>query len=232
MGGREIGVGADRIRLRNYEGNVAGIGDSGSAEFIFAGCHPKDYGTAVMLSAGWARDLLAVRQFTARMLAAERIWIEPASPERGIAELPWPDESAKADALQLAPFFQLRSRPLILLTRGLFNDRVIPPLNSTGLTVAMTEILDFAAQDGGAGTRRGVRQRSRGMRHSAPKQKLARRVLTVPNPRNQALLALEVERNWQDLLHLCQNRLCRSQRRLFRRPELYVAPMAIVRRNH
>ena len=40
--------------------------------------------------------------------------------------------------------------------------------------------------------------------HWVPKQKLARRVLTVPNPRNQALLALEVEQNWPDLLRLCQ----------------------------
>ena len=91
-----------------------------------------------------------------------------------------------------------------LLTKGLFNDRVIPPLSSSGLATAMREILEFAAQDGGTGARRGARQRSRGMRHSVPKQKLARRVLTVPNPRNQALLALEVEHHWAELAGLCQ----------------------------
>ena len=92
-----------------------------------------------------------------------------------------------------------------LLLRGLFHDRMIPPLNSSGLQLAIADLLSFAAQDiRETNGRRVPRKTTRCTRHSVPKQKLARRILAIPNPRNQALLATEIEQNWDDLLGLCR----------------------------
>jgi signal transduction histidine kinase len=92
-----------------------------------------------------------------------------------------------------------------LLVRGFFHDRIIPPLSSASLHPAITDLLAFAAQDfRDVNGRKTPTVASRSSRHSVPKQKLARRILAIPNPRNQALLALEVEANWDDLLKRCQ----------------------------
>jgi hypothetical protein len=92
-----------------------------------------------------------------------------------------------------------------LLVRGFFHDRIIPPLSSASLEPAISDVLTFAAQDFRDNNGRKIpKVTSRCSRHSVPKQKLARRILAIPNPRNQALLALEVEANWDDLLKLCQ----------------------------
>lgn len=86
-----------------------------------------------------------------------------------------------------------------LLLRGFFHDRIIPPLNSASLQPAISDLLTFAAQDfRDINGRKVPKVTSRCSRHSVPKQKLARRILAIPNPRNQALLALEVEANWVD----------------------------------
>ena len=92
-----------------------------------------------------------------------------------------------------------------LLLRGFFHDRIIPPLSSASLAPAIPDLLTFAAQDfREVNGRRIPNVTSRCSRHSVPKQKLSRRILAMPNPRNQALLALEVEANWDDLLKRCQ----------------------------
>lgn len=92
-----------------------------------------------------------------------------------------------------------------LLVHGLFHDRIIPPLSSVALGAAAADLLQFAAQDTREVNGRHVpKKTSRCSRHSVPKQKLGRRTLAIPNPRNQMLLALEVEKNWNDLLRLCK----------------------------
>jgi Reverse transcriptase (RNA-dependent DNA polymerase) len=92
-----------------------------------------------------------------------------------------------------------------LLTRGLFHDRIIPPLSSMGLLPAIPELLAYADLDkANSNGYRYAPQRSRCVRHSVPKRKLARRVLSIPNPRNQALLASEIAQNWAALQTICQ----------------------------
>jgi hypothetical protein len=92
-----------------------------------------------------------------------------------------------------------------LLLRGLFHDRIIPPLASSSLQPAMADLLNFATQDTpDINGRRRPRKTTRCTRHSVPKQKLARRILAIPNPRNQVHVALEIEQNWDDLLRLCR----------------------------
>lgn len=101
------------------------------------------------------------------------------------------------------PTKRLTASDLLLL--GLFHDRIIPPLASSGLQPAIGDLLDFARQDIRLVNGRYVpRVTTRCTRHSVPKQKLARRILAIPNPRNQALLAMEIEHNWDDLLRLCR----------------------------
>jgi Reverse transcriptase (RNA-dependent DNA polymerase) len=92
-----------------------------------------------------------------------------------------------------------------LLLRGLFHDRLIPPLSSVGLGPAIADIFSFAKNDiKDVNGRKVPRIFSRCSRHSVPKQKLARRFLAIPNPRNQIHLAIEIEENWDDLLSLCR----------------------------
>jgi hypothetical protein len=86
-----------------------------------------------------------------------------------------------------------------LLLRGLFRDRIIPPLSSSSLQPAITDLSSFAAQDvREANGRRVPRVTSLCSRHSVPKQKLAKRFLGIPNPRNHMLLAIEIfcHRQW------------------------------------
>lgn len=101
------------------------------------------------------------------------------------------------------PTKKLTASDLLLL--GLFHDRIIPPLASSSLQPAIADLLAFAGQDTReVNGRRIPRVKTRCTRHSVPKQKLARRILAIPNPRNQALLAMEIEQNWDDLLKLCR----------------------------
>ncbi len=41
------------------------------------------------------------------------------------------------------------------------------------------------------------------VRHSYPKRRLSRRILSIPHPRNQIFVAMEVEEHWQELKLLC-----------------------------
>jgi hypothetical protein len=92
-----------------------------------------------------------------------------------------------------------------LMSRGLFHDRIIPPLSSKALVPIMDQLHNFAIND--VTLRNGRYQTSvstRCVRHSVPKRKLARRILSIPHPRNQMFLAQEVEKHWPELLALCQ----------------------------
>jgi hypothetical protein len=89
-----------------------------------------------------------------------------------------------------------------LMTRGFFHDRIIPCLDSSGLSGAVPEIIQFTEADSKKFTQ--VPQRSRTVRHSVPKRKLARRILSIPNPRNQVFVCREVEEHWPELLDACK----------------------------
>jgi hypothetical protein len=88
------------------------------------------------------------------------------------------------------------------MTRGFFHDRIIPCLDTSGLSSAMPELMQFSEADSKNFTT--VSQRCRTVRHSVPKRKLARRILTIPNPRNQLFLCREVENHWPELLEACK----------------------------
>jgi hypothetical protein len=95
-----------------------------------------------------------------------------------------------------------------LLTRGYFPDRVIPPINSVGLSVAIPDILshirprvvDILNRVKGAGFPRG-----RCVTQSVPKRKLSRRTLSIPNPLHQSILCDEIAANWPELKTFCAN---------------------------
>ncbi len=90
-----------------------------------------------------------------------------------------------------------------LLTRGLFHDRIVPPLSSNSLGLAIDEVLQFGVEEDRTSKKSVVVQSSRCTKHSVPKKKLAaRRVLSVPNPCHQTLLALKIEKNWPGLREL------------------------------
>jgi hypothetical protein len=92
------------------------------------------------------------------------------------------------------------------MTRGYFPDRVIPPVNSLALSVAIPDILaytqpivsDILNRVRGVGF-----ERSRCATHSVPKRKHLRRTLSIPNPLHQCILAAEIGSNWQTLEAFC-----------------------------
>jgi hypothetical protein len=92
------------------------------------------------------------------------------------------------------------------MTRGYFPDRVIPPVNSLALAMAIPDLLahvrpkaaDILARAKGAGI-----QRSRCVTHSVPKRKHMRRSLSIPNPLHQCILSDEVASNWPELRAFC-----------------------------
>jgi len=92
------------------------------------------------------------------------------------------------------------------MTRGYFPDRVIPPVNSLALSVAMPDmlayirpkVLDILNKVNGAGV-----PRSRCVSHSVPKRKHLRRSLSIPNPLHQCILSDEIATNWQVLEAFC-----------------------------
>jgi hypothetical protein len=93
-----------------------------------------------------------------------------------------------------------------LMTRGYFPDRVIPPVNSLALAVAVPDmlsyiepkVLDILNKVKGAGV-----PRSRCVTHSVPKRKHLRRSLSIPNPLHQCILSDEIAKNWQMLQAFC-----------------------------
>src|ERR1700678_2547256 len=95
-----------------------------------------------------------------------------------------------------------------LMTRGYFPDRVIPPINSLGLSPALPDILAYVrpkAQDivkkvKGAPSF----PRSHYVSHSVPKRKHLRRSFSIPNPLNQCVLADEIASHWPELKTFCE----------------------------
>ena len=88
-----------------------------------------------------------------------------------------------------------------LLTRGLFHDRIIPPLSSLSLLGVYDDLADFAKQE--MAKERG-RKRARLVRHSVPKLKHLRRHFGVPNPYAQAMLCIDVSKHWKQLDAICR----------------------------
>ncbi len=89
-----------------------------------------------------------------------------------------------------------------LLVRGLFHDRIIPPISSLKLEPIIDDVLEFAR--GEMQKNAGARQRSRLVRHSVPKMKHLRRHFGIPNPYSQAMLCIAVAENWDRLDALCK----------------------------
>ena len=92
------------------------------------------------------------------------------------------------------------------MTRGYFPDRVIPPVNSLALSVAIPDILAYT-QPIVSDILRRVRgvgfERTRCATHSVPKRKHLRRTLSIPNPLHQCILSAEIASNWQTLEAFC-----------------------------
>jgi len=91
-----------------------------------------------------------------------------------------------------------------LMSRGLFHDRIIPALSSHSLALVMQQIIDFSTTDRSFanGFWRTVAT-TRCVKHSYPKRKLSRRILSIPHPRNQIFVAQEVSLHWWELLTIC-----------------------------
>src|SRR6266851_8054294 len=86
-----------------------------------------------------------------------------------------------------------------LLIRGLFHDRIIPPLSSLSLSNVIADIFAFARRE----MKKKERKRSRLVRHSVPKLKHLRRHFGIPNPYSQAMLCLSIAKHWNKIDSLC-----------------------------
>jgi len=89
-----------------------------------------------------------------------------------------------------------------LVTRGLFHDRIIPPLSSLSLADVIEDVFALARLEMQKDSRK--RKRSRLVRHSVPKLKHLRRHFGIPNPLNQAILCLCVAEHWKQLHAICK----------------------------
>jgi hypothetical protein len=90
-----------------------------------------------------------------------------------------------------------------LLTRGLFHDRIIPPLSSLSLSNVMKDLLKFTRGEMKKKDSKD-RMRSRLVRHSVPKLKHLRRHFGVPNPYSQAMLCISIATYWKQLDAICK----------------------------
>lgn len=90
-----------------------------------------------------------------------------------------------------------------LLTRGLFHDRVIPPLSSRSLSNVIDKVLAFSRKEMVKKTK--LRKRSRLVKHSVPKMKHLRRHFGIPNPYSQAMLSICVAEHWDKLENICRD---------------------------
>jgi hypothetical protein len=93
-----------------------------------------------------------------------------------------------------------------LLTRGYFPDRVIPPVNSLALSVAIPDMLAYTrpkVSDILNKVKGGGVSRSLCVTQSVPKRKHMRRSLAIPNPLHQCILSDEIAANWHELEAFC-----------------------------
>lgn len=88
-----------------------------------------------------------------------------------------------------------------LISRGFFHDRIIPALNAKDLAAIADELLQFADRD--LTSQGKPKKATRCVQHSYPKRKLARRILSIPHPRNQILVAKEVVAHWPEMRAIC-----------------------------
>jgi len=95
-----------------------------------------------------------------------------------------------------------------LLLRGYFHDRMVPPLNTRGLAPALPDLIARARslmqQASTNRYRNALPVRSRCVKHSVPKRKHLRRILSIPNPLHQSVLCCETVDHWQELYSLCK----------------------------
>ena len=91
-----------------------------------------------------------------------------------------------------------------LMARGFFPDRSIPSVNSVAIAPALPEIDAFLGPTEAALlAKKRVKFRSRCSVHSVSKRKHLRRLLSVPNPLHQYLLAKEIATHWSELHDFC-----------------------------
>jgi hypothetical protein len=91
-----------------------------------------------------------------------------------------------------------------IMTRGYFPDRVIPPVNALGISVALPDMLSYIQPIMLEILQKKPNKfRSRCVTHSVPKRKHLRRSLAIPNPLHQCMAANEIAVNWQTLHNFC-----------------------------
>lgn len=90
-----------------------------------------------------------------------------------------------------------------LMTKGYFPDRVIPPVNSVGLSVALPDMLAYIRPIAKGMLKNPSKLRSRCVVHSVPKRKHLRRSLSIPNPLHQCMAADQISTKWQALHKFC-----------------------------
>jgi hypothetical protein len=89
-----------------------------------------------------------------------------------------------------------------LLTRGLFHDRIVPPLSSRALSNVFREIVVFAEAE--MAKKPDQRKRTPLVRHSVPKMKHLRRTFGIPNPYSQSMLTIAMSEHWDKLYKICE----------------------------
>ena len=95
------------------------------------------------------------------------------------------------------------------MLRGYFHDRMVPPLSTQGLAPAVLDLTTLARrlmQEAAARRYRNALQvRSGCVKHSVPKRKHLRRMLSIPNPLHQSALCCETVDHWSELYSLCKD---------------------------
>ena len=99
------------------------------------------------------------------------------------------------------PTFRPQLSVSSLMSRGLFHDRIVPAFNANDLSAITDELVAFADRD--LNSQGKPRKSTRCVQHSYPKRKLARRILSIPHPRNQIFLAKEIVAHWTELKAIC-----------------------------
>lgn len=88
-----------------------------------------------------------------------------------------------------------------LLVRGLFHDRIVPPLSSLSLEDVYDDVVAFARVE--MAKKSGQRKRPLLARHSVPKLKHLRRHFGIPNPYAHIMLCLTIGKHWRQMKAVC-----------------------------